>query len=200
MIVHMKDRQKWTRKSVYQANHLENLENKSSSGGDKPSVFLRRTHQQRCTSVLHTIIGKLEKAHCYSNQVYFHSSDIFRPISDESMDYDSEEDVGDIERELEKLKIEDFTDVNSNDKHFFIHWNTFIHEKRKKMSLIYSYDMPKMFTEFSKDAPSLNIPRINIVMHGWTLWSVGQIKSLDLIKALYQYDLSFESKDEISKT
>ena len=49
------------------------------------------------------------------------------------MGEDSEDGLGDVEKELEKLRIEDFGDVNQNDKKFFIEWNSFIHEKRREL-------------------------------------------------------------------
>ena len=48
--------------------------------------------------------------------------------------------------------------------------------------------MPKLFVDFSKSSPQLGINRLNIIMHGWSLWSVGQIKSEDLVKGLFEYD------------
>ena len=48
--------------------------------------------------------------------------------------------------------------------------------------------MPKIFVEFSEIAQKKGIPRINLVMHAWTLWSVGQINSNDVIKGLSHYD------------
>lgn len=36
------------------------------------------------------------------------------------------------------------------------------------------------------------IPRINLVMHAWTLWSVGQISSNDVVRGLAEYDESLQ--------
>lgn len=35
--------------------------------------------------------------------------------------------------------------MNDNDKKFFIEWNGFIHDSRKKLSIIYVHDMPNLF-------------------------------------------------------
>lgn len=43
-------------------------------------------------------------------------------------------------------------------------------------------------------AQKSGIPRINLVMHAWTLWSVGQIGSSDVIKGLSEYDEAAQSK------
>lgn len=104
------------------------------------------------------------------------------------MEEDSEEELGEIERELQKLRIQDFTDVNENDKKFFIEWNNFIYDSRKKLSIIFKHDIPKLFVEFAKTAREKKIPRINFVMHAWTLWSVGVISDTDITKGLAEYD------------
>jgi hypothetical protein len=44
--------------------------------------------------------------------------------------------------------------------------------------------MPHLFIEFSGIAERKGIPRINLVMHAWTLWSVGQISAEDVLKGL----------------
>jgi len=36
--------------------------------------------------------------------------------------------------------------------------------------------------------PNLQIPRISLVMHAWTLWSTGKITSIDVTNFLYDYD------------
>jgi hypothetical protein len=82
--------------------------------------------------------------------------------------------------------------VNDNDKKFFIEWNGFIHDYKKRMFIIYSHDMPQIFVEFAGLAPQKGIPRINLVMHAWTLWSVGQINANDIINGLNKFDESTE--------
>ena len=52
------------------------------------------------------------------------------------------------------------------------------------MTLIYPHDMPTLYIEFAKLAPLYQLNRLNMIMHGWTLWSVGQIKADHLISAL----------------
>ena len=52
--------------------------------------------------------------------------------------------------------------------------------------------MPNIFVEFASMAQKSGIPRINFVMHAWTLWSVGQINSQDVLKGLNSYDDSLE--------
>ncbi len=100
------------------------------------------------------------------------------------------------------MRIEDFSDVNDNDKKFFIEWNNFIHNRRKKYGIVYVHDMPNLFVEFAAIAQKKGIPRINFVMHAWTLWSVGQIASQDLARGLSEFDESLqrskgEQKDSI---
>ena len=89
--------------------------------------------ESRVSEILNAIAGKLERALHKKQQIYLHSTDIFRQISDDQMAEDSEDELGEVEKELQKLRIEDFGDVNANDKKFFIQWNGFIHEKRRQM-------------------------------------------------------------------
>ena len=88
------------------------------------------------------------------------------------------------------MRIEDFGDVNANDKKFFIEWNGFIHEKRREMEIIFSFQIPKLFVEFCSmiRKEEKGIPRINLVMHAWTLWSSGQINSNDVMAGLSEFD------------
>lgn len=88
--------------------------------------------------------------------------------------------------------------MNDNDKKFFIEWNGFIHENRKKLSIIYVHDMPNLFVEFSGMIQKKGIPRINLVMHAWTLWSVGQISSNDVVRGLAEYDESLQNSLNVS--
>jgi hypothetical protein len=139
-------------------------------------------------SILNTIVQKIDKPQINKDRIYFHSTNIFKRIDPNSKDPDSEEDIGLVERELEKLRIEDFSDVNDNDKKFFIEWNNFIHDYKKSVSIIFSFDVPRIFVNFSGLAALIGIPRINLVMHAWTLWSVGQISSGDVITGLNKFD------------
>lgn len=43
---------------------------------------------------------------------YFHSSDVFREIGPNSEDENSDNEMTNLERELERMRICDFTDVN----------------------------------------------------------------------------------------
>ena len=111
----------------------------------KPDIYLTFPLAQRCKSIVNMIMSKIVRHTGKNEQIFFHSNDIFRRISDDNIGEDSEEDIGDIEKQLQKLKIEDFTDVNESDKYFFIQWNSFLHEQRKILNLIYSHDIPKIY-------------------------------------------------------
>lgn len=52
------------------------------------------------------------------------------------------------------------------------------------MGIVYLMDLPGLFWEFAGIAFRAGVPRINLVMHAWTLWSVGQIGASDVIKGL----------------
>lgn len=52
--------------------------------------------------------------------------------------------------------------------------------------------MPDLFVKFSGMIYQKGIPRINLVMHAWTLWSVGQISSNDVVRGLQEYDESIQ--------
>lgn len=59
----------------------------------------------------------------------------------------------------------------------FIKWNEFKHESEKKLKIVYDHDIPRLFVEFARNAPANKLNRINLIMHAWALWSVGQLKA-----------------------
>ena len=73
------------------------------------------------------IFHKFGKPEQKQRRQYFHSVDIFKEVGKDSEDEDSEEDLTHLERQLEKMRICDFSDVNEGDKTFFIRWNEIVH-------------------------------------------------------------------------
>ena len=78
---------------MYETPYLRKL---STDNRKKPDFYLQYNIEQRCKGILNGIIAKIIKKSGRREQIFFHSNDIFRRINDESMDEDSEEDVGEI--------------------------------------------------------------------------------------------------------
>ena len=91
------------------------------------NMFLLQSFQARAQDILDRIAAKFTKKAVKQRKEYFHSYDVFRQLGPESEDEDSEDDLAYIERELEKVRIADFTDITEQDKVFFMGWNKAIH-------------------------------------------------------------------------
>lgn len=86
------------------------------------------------------------------------------------------------------MRIGDFTDVNEQDKHFFITWNKLLREQRNTHVIVGYNELIDVLSQFAKSATQTNIKRLNLVMHGWTLWSAGLINADDVSNFLQIYD------------
>lgn len=121
-----------------------------------------------------------------SNRVYYHSGDIFREVGAESANQDSEKQLGEVERELQKMKISDFTDVTDSDKVFLILWNQLIHAAKKENPILTEKGLFKVLkqlvTKLGKDQ------RLNLMTHLWALWSLGKITKYQVLQVLTEFD------------
>lgn len=86
------------------------------------------------------------------------------------------------------MRISDFTDVNENDKQFFLRWNHAVRQAKKHNVYISDPVLRELLTSFAKKAKQEGIKRINLLMHAWTLWSTGRIESSDVTSLLLEYD------------
>ena len=80
--------------------------------------------------------------------------------------------------------------MNDNDKGFFIEWNRYMHLQKKEHTLIYPGHLKDFLVRFAgilADTCDLEI-RLNLIMHLWTLWSLGQITNDEIIPVLNKYD------------
>jgi len=93
-----------------------------------------------------------------------------------------------LERDLERMRISDFTDVNEGDKQFFLKWNNIIHDSRKTNGFVGHDEIVEALREFAVIGKQQHIKRINMVMHGWTLWSAGKISADEVNHFLSIYD------------
>jgi hypothetical protein len=93
-----------------------------------------------------------------------------------------------LELELERMRICDFSDVNESDKKFFIKWNEIVHEGKSQQGVIGHEEMLGLLKRFAKEGKAAGIRRIHMVMHGWTLWSAGKISADDVAFFLQEYD------------
>lgn len=78
--------------------------------------------------------------------------------------------------------------MNDSDKLFFVTWNNAIYESRKTCKLIDHEEMVNILAKFAVTAKALNIRRISLVMHAWTLWSAGKISPIDATTFLNAYE------------
>jgi hypothetical protein len=104
---------------------------------DNPyEYFYGTNYEERMRDFLLNVFGRFVKKDQKKQRQYFHSSDVFREIGPNSEDEDSESELTNLERDLERMRISDFTDVNEQDKQFFLKWNGIIHESRKNNGII----------------------------------------------------------------
>ena len=71
---------------------------------------------------------------------------------------------------------------------FFINWNKAIHEARKIHVILGREEILEVLTSFAITAKKQGLKRLNLVMHGWTLFSSGIINSRDVNTFLQSYD------------
>ena len=83
-------------------------------------MLLLGSAEERMKAILNYIFSKFGwKVSQEKKKVYYHSADIFREIGPESEDEESEAEATYLERDLERCRISDFTDVNKVDKSIF---------------------------------------------------------------------------------
>lgn len=78
--------------------------------------------KDRTASILSSIFSKFIKKHMPVKMEHFHSLDVFKEIRQGEHE-ERDEDLGQIELDLERMRISDFSDINDTDKQFFIAWN-----------------------------------------------------------------------------
>jgi hypothetical protein len=89
---------------------------------------LKASYKDRIFDILDIIFKKfINRRARKGKRVYYHSNNIFAEIGTSSEEEDSENEVGYIERDLERHRINDFTDVNEKDKVLFYIWNDMVH-------------------------------------------------------------------------
>jgi hypothetical protein len=86
------------------------------------------------------------------------------------------------------MRISDFTDVNENDKVFFMKWNEAVHDSKRVNVYLNAEAMRELIDRFAKTVKGIGLRRVNLLMHAWTLWSAGRIESDDVIFLLKAYD------------
>jgi hypothetical protein len=155
------------------------------SGSD---FALKLSHRERSQQIMGPIFAKFSRRVTAHKKEYFHSLDVFRQVGAGSDEEDSEAEVGQIEQELERMRISDFTDVNDNDKQFFLKWNDAVREAKRQNVYLSENVMHEMLKSFAGRAKQDGIKRISLLMHAWTLWSTGRIDSEEVTNLLLEYD------------
>lgn len=67
-------------------------------------------------------------------------------------------------------------------------WNELMHAAKKKFSVIDDNVMMNVLKQFAIVCKKFNIPRMNLIIHLWTLWSAGKIYSVNIIEIITTYD------------
>lgn len=149
---------------------------------------LKLTHRERSQQIMAPIFAKFTKRATAHKKEYFHSLNVFQQVGAGSDEEDSEAEVGQVEQELERMRISDFTDVNENDKQFFLKWNQSVREAKQANVYISDPVMRELLQSFAKKSKLDGIKRTALIMHAWTLWSTGRIDSSDVTNFLLDYD------------
>ena len=144
--------------------------------------------EDRIRERLMDIFAKFRKPYQKQKRQYFHSNDVFKEIGEQSEDEDSEEERTNLEKELERLRINDFSDVNEGDKAFMIRWDEIVHNYKSKNGVLGNNETMEMLCEFAVVGKREGMKRINMTMHGWTMWSSGKISRDDVLVFLKCFD------------
>ena len=84
------------------------------------------------------------------------------------------------------MRINDFSDVSYWDKMLYLEWNDLLRKEKKELKIIDNVlAVAEKFIEICKKK---GIPKININMHMYTLWSVGKIISTDMLELSMRYE------------
>lgn len=86
------------------------------------------------------------------------------------------------------MRITDFTDINETDKHFFIAWNQAMYAAKRGSEFLSEEDLRELLHNFAKIAKKKNFKRISMLIHSWTLFSVGKISAEDVTTFLNVFD------------
>ena len=68
-----------------------------------------------------------------------------------------------IERDLERLRIGEFSDVNENDKAFFVSWNESVRQYRQERQVVTGSSLEKLVDDFAAKAKREGLSRVNLV-------------------------------------
>jgi hypothetical protein len=77
------------------------------------------------------------------------------------------------------MRINDFSDVTQWDKILYSEWNNLVRNEKKQLKII--EDVTELAEKFVKLCKQKGIPKININIHFYALWSVGRINSSDML-------------------
>jgi RIO-like serine/threonine protein kinase len=86
------------------------------------------------------------------------------------------------------MRITDFTDINETDKQFFIAWNQAMYAAKRGSEFLSDEDIRALLQSFARTAKKKNFKRISILIHSWTLFSVGRISAEDVTTFLNAFD------------
>ena len=129
---------------------------------------LQLTHRSRVKELLGFVFGKFHRRQETSKRQYFSPIDIFRalpPNAEEMQEY--YEQVEQIERNLERLRIGEFSDVNENDKAFFVSWNESVRQYRQERQVVTGSSLEKLVDDFAAKAKREGLSRVNLVQKNY---------------------------------
>jgi hypothetical protein len=67
-------------------------------------------------------------------------------------------------------------------------WNELIHAAKRKYNIMDQNVMMKVLTKLVSVCKKFNIPRMNLIIHLWTLWSSGKIQGANIITVISLFD------------
>lgn len=128
-------------------------------------------------------------------QTFYHSHNLIKPISDDSLFIESEdEDDNDLIEKLEKDHINDFIDTCDSEKEYFILWNGFMRKakKNKLKEEIIAFTTKKLsetLLEFLlENINSLRKLRTPFLLHLILLQRLGHIKASDILFTMNKFE------------
>jgi hypothetical protein len=80
-----------------------------------------------------------------------------------------------LERDLERLRLEEFEDITQEEKVLFELWNEVVRSNVKMRQTIDNNKMIWLTLEFARLCKLKKIRRLNLFTHCWTLWSTGKL-------------------------
>jgi len=67
-------------------------------------------------------------------------------------------------------------------------WNELMHVAKKKYTIIDQTVIMNIMQKLVVVCKKNNVPRMNLIMHLWTLWSTGKICSANIISIISLFD------------